>query len=301
MGLFDGMDFGCFEMPQFGIDDFSTTDEEDPIEGAIWTRPVVRAPHACTWEHAQEFADALTIDAGTETFAYVSGNFVFGDFVEALVAARKLSARRMGIQTLSMNDENIDSIRNICLMCGTERLDLVLSDYWYAHERRPGGLVSYLFDRLDLDGMELHVAFAGAHQKVWTIETLGGNFLTIQGSANLRSSGNVEQLHISPDPGLYEFCTAMGDRIIAAYDVVNQDARRHRSIRRGRLWQALATDPGATRPEEGTATAEAATTAAPASARRNGSASSSAPSAPADPSASGTRTTTGATSAGAEG
>lgn len=215
--------------------------EADPLETCVYTRPVVRRPQTCMWEHAQDLARDLMIDNEHETFAFVSGNFVFGDLLEALVDAKKLSVRRLGIQTLSMSDENIDSIRNVLEMMPVERLDLVLSDYWYAHESHKGGLVPYLFEELDLEGLELRVAFAGVHCKVLIVETLRGNHITMHGSANLRSSGNVEQLHISPDDGLFEFCDRMTQRILDAYDVVNQENRkRKKSVRRARLWQAVA-------------------------------------------------------------
>ena len=161
-----GFDFGDVDalgMYGVGFDgegfDFEPTRFE-PTETAIYARPVVFAPQCVCYERAEDFARDLTIDNRTETFAFVSGNFVFGDFVEALVDLGKLSVRRMGVQTLSMNDENIDSIRNIVEWEGVERLDIALSDYWFAHERKDGGLVGYLFGELDLEGLDLHVAFA---------------------------------------------------------------------------------------------------------------------------------------------
>lgn len=231
-----GFDFDV----DFDAFDFEGT-EEDPLETCVYTRPTVRRPQTCAWEHARDMARDLVIDNEHETFAFASGNFVFGDLIEALVDARKLTIRTLGIQTLSMSDENIDSLRNVLEMQPVERLDLVLSDYWYAHESHKTGLVPYLFEELDLDGLGLRVAFAGVHCKVVTIETLRGNHLTMHGSANLRSSGNVEQLHISPDDGLYEFCDNMTQRMLDAYDVVNQGSRkRKKSVRRAKLWQAVA-------------------------------------------------------------
>ncbi|MBR3385859.1 MAG: hypothetical protein IKG69_11770 [Atopobiaceae bacterium] len=245
MGLFDDLniDLGGIDLKGFDIGDFSQSAEPDPMEDAIWTRPVVRAPKAVCYEHAQDFADALTIDNETETFAYVAGGFVFGDFLDALVESDRISVRRLGMQMLSLNDENIDSLRNVVEMCGTERLDLCLSGYWYSTEMHKGGVVGYLFDQLDLEGLELHVAIAELHCKVLTIETWAGNRLTMHGSANLRSSNSIEQIHISPDPALYEFCAGVTDRIVGAYDVVMQERRRNnkRSRRLGgkRLWQAI--------------------------------------------------------------
>lgn len=266
MGLFDDLniDLGGIDLKGFDIGDFSQSAEPDPMEDAIWTRPVVRAPKAVCYEHAQDFADALRIDNETETFAYVAGGFVFGDFLEALVEANRISVRRLGMQMLSLNDENIDSLRNVVEMCGTERLDLCLSGYWYSTEMHKGGVVGYLFEQLDLEGLELHVAIAELHCKVLTIETWAGNRLTMHGSANLRSSNSIEQVHISPDPALYEFCAGVTDRIVEAYDVVMQERRRNnkRSRRLGgkRLWQAIRDTDG---PQ---GAGEAAAAAAPSSA-----------------------------------
>lgn len=213
----------------------------DGIETQVYRKPLLYRPQGCCYEHAEQFARDIELDGEHEVFAFVSGNFVFGDFVEALVALRKLSVRRMSLMTLSLNDENIDSIRNILEWMPVERLDVVLSDYWYSHERKPGGLVDYLFSELDIDGVDLHVAFAGVHCKTWCIETMHGNKLTIHGSANLRSSGNIEQVCITPDAGVFEFVDGFTQRVMHAYDVVNQDARKRKSVRRGKLWQAVAT------------------------------------------------------------
>lgn len=246
MGLFGDLGFDIGELIEQAMDEAPA--EDDPLEGAVWSRPIVRAPKLVAYEHAREMAREITLDNEHETFAFVSGNFVFGDLLEALVEERRISVRSLGIHTLSLNDENIDSIRNVLEMAPVERLDVILSNYWYAHECKRGGLVEYLFGELDLEGLELHVAFAGTHCKVITVETPKGNVLTMHGSANLRSSGNVEQIHISPDRGLYDFCEGMNRRILDAYDVMNQDNRkRRRTVRRSALWQAM-TSGASTRP-----------------------------------------------------
>ncbi len=237
MGLFGDLGFDIGELIEQAMDEAPA--EDDPLEGAVWSRPIVRAPKLVAYEHAREMAREITLDNEHETFAFVSGNFVFGDLLEALVEERRISVRSLGIHTLSLNAENIDSIRNVLEMAPVTRLDVILSNYWYAHELKTG-MVGYLFEQLDLDGLDLRVAFAGTHCKVITVETPKGNVLTMHGSANLRSSGNVEQVHISPDRGLYDFCEGMNRRILDAYDVLNQDNRkRRRTVRRAALWQAM--------------------------------------------------------------
>lgn len=242
-------DIGLFEVPKITVegfegaeaaDGFELSDEEDQTTTRIWTRPVVRRPQAVAYEYAEEFARAVALDGRTETFAFVSGNFVFGDFMEALVMLRGVDVRRMSIMTLSMSERNINSIRNIIDARGVERLDLALSAYWYANERGAGGLVGYLFEELDVEGLELHVAFAGIHCKTWAIETAGGGVVTMTGSANLRSSRNVEQVHVTPDRGVFEFVDGFTQSVIEAYDVVNQEQRRARTVRSGELWRQVA-------------------------------------------------------------
>ena len=249
-------DFGLGDM-DFDAGLFEFVNECEPTEQEVYSRPKVMKPQEVCYEYALDFAEQLRLDNETETFAFVSGNFVFGDFVEALVDLGMLSVRRMSLMTLSLNDENIDSIRNIIEWQNVERLDLVISDYWYSHERHKGGLVDYLFEELSEDGMELNVGFAAVHCKTWCIETKNGNCLTIQGSANLRSSRNIEQVHISPCRDLFEFVDGFTKKVIDVYNVVNQDSKSKKGVRSGALWQAAVVEAAAVA-EEAEADAAAA-------------------------------------------
>lgn len=239
MGDLPTFDFGLGEI-EFNSEVFEHVDKRQPIEQDVYNRPKVMKPQVVCYEYALDFAEALRLSDDTEVFAFVSGNFVFGDFVEALVDLGRLSVKRMSIMTLSLNDENIDSIRNIIEWQQVERLDIVISDYWFAHERKKGGLVDYLFQELTVEGMELNVGFAAVHCKTWCIETRNGHYLTIEGSANLRSSRNIEQVHISPDKGLFDFVDGFTSKVIGVYNVVNHDTSRIKGVRSGQLWQAVA-------------------------------------------------------------
>ena len=220
------------------LDAFELVDGPDGLEACRYSKPALRRPSLVSYEHAIDFARDLELSEGMRVFAFVSGNFVFGDMIEALVDMGKMDVRRMTVQTLSMSQDNIDSLVNVALMCpDMDRLHLVLSDYWYAHERR--GLLPYLYDELDVPGMGLRVAYASIHTKITTVETVAGHRLVFHGSANMRSSRNVEQVCVECDPGLYEFCEGFADRVLDAYDVVNHGAPRPRSVRGGRLWAAV--------------------------------------------------------------
>lgn len=215
---------------------------DDGVVNQRYERPRLNPFVHVDYEHAEEFARDFEFKRGMRVFAFVSGNFIFGDFLEALVDLEKIDIKRLGIQTLSMSQDNIDSLSNILDMCDVEELSLVLSDYWYAHER--GELVPYLYEQLDIgDGFEC--AYASIHTKITTIETQAGNKLVIHGSANMRSSRNIEYFCIEQDDGLYDFVYQYQKRIIDAYNVVNKDAKRKKSVRGGKLWQAVAQEAAA--------------------------------------------------------
>lgn len=222
-------------------DDFAWGGRSDGIESERYMRPRLydSIGRKCAYERAEDFVSDIELCDGFRMFAFVSGNFIFGDVVEAMVARRLFGIRRITIQTLSMNQENIDSLYNVMSMSPKmESMRIVLSDYFYSHERRV--LVPYLYETLDIDGGPMFdCAFASVHTKIVTIETTRGNKLVMDGSANLRSSYNVEQVRLEVDAGLYDFVEGMADRVFAAYSTINQDAPRHRSVRYQGMWDAV--------------------------------------------------------------
>lgn len=222
----------------FSLDGFEVLGESDGIRSRHIEKPKYRIPQKVTYEHAREFARDLTLERGMSCFAFVSGNFIFGDFIEGLVELGKLAVRSMTIQTLSMSQDNIDSLVNIIEMCETEKVTLVLSDYWFSHER--GGLVPYLHRELVEAGVDARIAYASCHTKIFNIETWSGNKLTIHGSANLRSSRNIEQMQIDQCDELYEFVEEFTRRIVDKYTVVNEGERRPKSLRGENLWRITA-------------------------------------------------------------
>ena len=226
--------------------DFSLADVDlckggDGIENSRYMRPRVYESIAqkVTLEHADDFVRTWEFRPGSRMFAVVSGNFVFGDVLGAL--AKRLNMRKITIQTLSMSERNINVLGRVLDTCkNLERLRLVLSDYFYSHERRPGQLVPHIYETLDReDGPEFDCAYASVHTKIVSIETANGGKLVMDGSANLRSSRNIEQLRVECDADLYDWVEAMADRIFAAYSTINKDRPRPKSVRGERLWGAV--------------------------------------------------------------
>lgn len=243
--LLDGIDLdgllesaGGVEVDADGVDIDLDGLFDDRLGNERYSRPRLNPYQHVDYEHAMAFAKDFEFRKGMRVFAFVSGNFVFGDFLEALVDLGKIDVKRLGIQTLSMSQDNIDSLRNVLDSCEVEELSVVLSDYWYAHER--GELVPYLYEQLDI-GDGFSCAYASIHTKITTIETRAGNKLVIHGSANLRSSRNIEYFCIEQDDGLFDFVSEYQRRIVEAYNVVNHEVKRHKSVRGGKLWQTVAT------------------------------------------------------------
>lgn len=82
------------------------------------------------------------------------------------------------------------------------------------------------------------MAVAGNHTKICLFETDGGKKFVIHGSANLRSSDNIEQITIEETPELYVFYKEFHDRIINDYSIINKDKRGKQ------LWKAIVTKGG---------------------------------------------------------
>ena len=95
----------------------------------------------------------------------------------------------MTISTLSLSQDNIDSLANLLDWGYIDELNLIVSAYWFSHER--WSLVPYCYERLDKED-KFQLAVAGIHTKTCQFETLGGKRIVIHGSANLRSSGKED-------------------------------------------------------------------------------------------------------------
>lgn len=108
----------------------------------------------------------------------------------------------MVVSTLSLSQNNIDSFKNLLKYGWIEDLSLIVSAYFYSNEIRV--LIPYIYRNLDIDN-KFQLAVAGIHTKTCHILTEDGRKIVIHGSANLRSSANVEQITIEENEQLYDF------------------------------------------------------------------------------------------------
>ena len=129
-----------------------------------------------------------------------------------------------------MSQNNADSLNNLLEGGYVDELNLIVSDYFFSHERQ--GLIPYIYEVLDKED-KFQLAVAGTHCKLTMIETHCGLKITMHGSANLRSSGNIEHICIEENNALFDFNHEIQSAIIDKYKTIKK------SVRHEILWQAV--------------------------------------------------------------
>lgn len=157
-----------------------------------------KKPKAVMYENAVALAADIELAEGACYYAILSGDFIFGDFIEALIDHHDLRPERVDIATLGMNQNNIDSVKNIAGFAG--KVNLIVSHYYFNVERAE--LIPYMMG--EYKDTSVSVAVAGSHMKLALIRD-GGLGIVISGSANLSSSNSVEQFTLMCDSDLWEW------------------------------------------------------------------------------------------------
>lgn len=180
------------------------------------------ADRAVKYSNAEKLAQDLKIANNECIHCIVAGNFIFGDFIEAFFVENNIYTKELTITTLSMSQENIDSLANLLNGGYVDRLNLIVSDYFFSNERR--ALIPYLYKILDIDD-RFQFAVEGTHTKTVIFQTDGGKDMVIHGSANLRSSQNIEQFTIEDNKILYNFYYEYQNLILETYKTINKAIR----------------------------------------------------------------------------
>lgn len=215
--VFD-LDVSEFEgLPNLDDLDFSFDTEKkryiNPGKKQTSTRPV-------KYRNAMQLAKEIGhIFRDDRYFIYLDGLFVFGDFIEAWIVQNNYNVQEMTISTLSLSENNVDSLANLIHGDYVQKLNMIVSDYFFSHERRQ--LIPYMYQELDIDN-KFQLAVARVHTKICLMKTECGREIIIHGSANLRTSGNVEQIVIEADSDLYKFNDDWHKEIIEKYKTIKK-------------------------------------------------------------------------------
>jgi hypothetical protein len=156
------------------------------------------------YENAQKFAHELKVKKNERVVAIVNGSFIFGDFIEAYLTTHQIRAKKMTLSTLSYNENNVDSMKTLMVKRYVDNLNIIVSDYFFGHER--AGMIPYTYRELDSENNTFQLAVDRTHCKMYIWETYFNEYYVIQGSVNLRSSGNSENFTIEENEKLYRWC-----------------------------------------------------------------------------------------------
>lgn len=214
----DELDFFDLDLNDFDISGDSKI--ETRVHKPKVFRP--RRDSQVKFKDAKKLAKEIDLTKTPRVDCLISGSFIFGDFIEAFMVHHNVKAVKMVISTLSLSQENIDSLKTLLSKGYIDDLTLIVSDYFYSHERNT--LVKYAYDELDHDD-KFQLAVARTHTKICFFETLGGKKIVLHGSANLRTSDNIEQFTIEINEGLYNFYNEFHGEIISTYKTINKSVR----------------------------------------------------------------------------
>lgn len=204
-----GLDFNIgdigIETPDFDTSLFDIL-EDGEGEETRYIKPKVYATSSdfVKYDNAEKLARDIEITTGARYDVVVNGSFIFGDFLEAFIVRNNAKCRRFTISTLSLNQNNVDSLHNLITHGYVDELNLIVSAYFYNMEIRA------------------LIAVANVHTKTAQFETLGGKKIIAHGSANLRSSGSIEQFTIEENAELYDFYDEMFSRILERYQTIRK-------------------------------------------------------------------------------
>ena len=171
------------------------------------------------YKYAEDLAREIEITEDARYFVMLNGSFIFGDFIEALLVEKNYHVKNLYISTLSLSQNNVDSLRNLIVGNYVDNLNLLVSAYFYSHERK--SLVEYMYEKCDIDN-KFQLSVARVHTKIVLIETHCGKKIVMHGSANLRTSGNMEQMCIEMNPELYDFNMEVFAEMVESYKTISK-------------------------------------------------------------------------------
>jgi hypothetical protein len=204
--------------PAFGTAPRLSFGQRSP--GAALPAPQVdRAASRCTAQLA-EARDALAVlpGPGEAVHCPMTGRY---DLMHLLVCLidRLGSVEAMRIATLSYNGRNLAEIVRLLDTGAVRKLTLLCSQFFAQHNTE---LWDETLEAFRDRGQR--AAAARSHAKVVTFAAGGRRRLTLEGSANLRSNGNREQLLLADGAGLHDWHARWIDQLVTAHEGEQSDS-----------------------------------------------------------------------------
>ena len=161
------------------------------------------------YDNASFLAKEIKIQRGETIFFNLNGKFIFGDFIGAFIQENNLTVDELTIVSLSGGIDNFEMMEALIDRGWVAKINLILSDYFFRTETAKYTKTIGFLKTLEIKfGDKFNIAYTNMHSKVVLIKTSheGKNgYITMQGSANLRSSQSLEQMSIHENKELYDF------------------------------------------------------------------------------------------------
>jgi hypothetical protein len=173
-------------------------------------------------ENALVVVRRLPEEGGT-THCILRGDFVLADLIPALLEP-EWTCPHLRIATLGMSVDNAIELAKLHKGGKVGRITLVLSHYFEAVNKS----TVYFDCRQQLEGIAEFVVMRSHAKVICCPRERGGiveDWLTIEGSANLRSSDNLEQMTIYNDRDVHDFHAEWIDHVLLNPPTDREDPR----------------------------------------------------------------------------
>jgi hypothetical protein len=143
---------------------------------------------------------------GESLHALMTGLFDFMTLVGHVITNGPVPCAELRIATLAFSSRNTHEIAQLLDAGAVARVSLLCSDFFAKHNKAEfAEAVREFRDRGQA------IAAPRSHAKVTCLHFADGAKLVFEGSANLRTNGNLEQFALFNDPGLHDFHAAWID------------------------------------------------------------------------------------------
>ena len=172
------------------------------------------------YENVEQLCRIIQIFKNQRYYCITDGDFIFGDFIEAFLVDKNIKAKELTISTLTLSENNVDSLKNLLVGDYVDKINLIVSEHFFSYERN--NLVEYIYETLDIEN-RFQLSVCNNKSKIVLIQSDDDDGLkyVIHGSANLSSSNCIEQFCIEENEELYDFNKVILDKIIEKFKTIN--------------------------------------------------------------------------------
>jgi hypothetical protein len=143
---------------------------------------------------------------GESLHALMTGTYDFMTLAGHVIMARPVPCARLRLATLAFSGRNTAEIVQLLDGGAVQAVSLLCSDFFAKHNR-----AEFTEAVREFQARGMAIAAPRCHAKVTCLEFTDGLKLVFEGSANLRTNGNVEQFALFNDPELHNWHSAWID------------------------------------------------------------------------------------------